>query len=178
MFSVQSRLWVLRGTMIWRWKTYWGGKEKHNEEDCNKQFKRNKAELFRKKMQVTMPCVFVHACICTGASSNFWTCFSAVTLGGGRSEKQLSFCSIHESIWSRIGEASLQAVLTARSIVIWSIVRAIMWGVTLVTHRGSIRTWRKDLKNVLLYMGRNLNQSSQLVRHRSQSTMKHKSIGD
>lgn len=130
-----------------------------------------------KKIQVMMPCAFVHACICTGASSNFWTCFSAVTLDGGRSEKQLYFYSFHESIWSRIGETSLQGILTERSIVIWSTVRAIMWGVTLVTQRGSTRTWRKDLKNVP-FMGRNFNQSSQLVRHRSQSTMKHESIGD
>lgn len=161
--------------MIWRRKSCWGWKEKHNEEDSSKWFKRNKAQLFRKKnasnnAMCICACMYFYRCL--WQLLNMFLCSHSWW-----SEKQLCFYNFHESIWSRIGEISLRAILTERSIVIWSTDRAIMWGVTLVLHRGFTRTWGKDLKNVL-YMGRNFNQSSQLVRHRSQSTMKHESIGD
>lgn len=97
-------------------------------------------------------------------------------LAGGRSEKQLCFCRFHESMWSKIGETSHRKVLTE----IYNNLRYCQ-GYNVSCHISKTQKIHKelgkDLKNAP-YMGRNFNQSSQLVRHRSQSTMKHESIGN
>jgi len=118
-------------------------------------------------MQVTVPCVCVRACTLTGASSNSWTCFSATTPGR---EEGLKSNYVSTGFMEVCGQEQVKPLLEESWQMIWGTVRAIMWVFTFVRHRGSTRSWGKDLEKGPC-MGRSFNQSSQLVRDRSKSTM-------